>query len=208
MKEKKLPRFNYYDEFIKNVDIAVQISEILKEFIDNYDNSKAKEIEQMVHNLENDADENLHQLLKFLVKDFLPPIEREDIVLLANKIDDAIDCIDETVIDFNIFNIVSLREDIMEFIELTNKLCIIEKDIMIKFKSSKKFDEVNELVIQVNNLEEQGDRLYEKSIRKLFKEADTLEIIKWEKIYTDLENCFDAFESIADTVSEIVMKNT
>ncbi len=208
MKDKKLPKLNYYDEFIKNGDIALEISEILKDFVANFDNSKAKEIEQMVHKLENDADENMHFLLNYIVKDFLPPIDREDIVLLANKIDDVIDCIDETVIGFNILNIVNLREDIGEFIELINKLCIIEKEILTKFKSSKKYDEVNELVIKVNNLEEEGDRLYEKAVRTLFKESDTIEIIKWEKIYNYLENCFDSIESVADTIGEIVMKNT
>lgn len=208
MKEKKLPKFNYYDEFIKNIEIASEMSEILKDFIDNYDNSKAKEIEQTVHSLENKADENLHHLLEALVKDFLPPIDREDIVLLANRIDDIIDFIDETVIDFNIFNITTLREDIGEFIQLLNKLCTIEKEMMIKFKSSKKYDEVNELVIKVNNLEDEGDRLYEKAIRKLFKENDTTEMIKWDKIYTDLENCFDSFESVADTLGEVVLKNS
>ena len=201
MREKKLPKFNYYDEFIKNIEIALEMSEILKEFIDNYDNSKAKEIEQTVHSLENKADENLHHLLEYLVKDFLPPIEREDIVLLAKKIDDIIDCIDETVIDFNIFNIISIREDVKQFIELMNRLCTIEKEMMIKFKSSKKYDEVN-------NIEEEGARLYENVIRKLFKEHDTIEMIKWEKLYTDLENCFDSFESVADTVGEIVLKNS
>ena len=208
MREKKLPKFNYYDEFIKNIEIALQMSEILTEFIDNYDNSKAKEIEQTVHSLENEADDNLHHLLEFLVKDFLPPIEREDIVLLTKKIDDIIDCIDETVIDFNIFNIITIREDVKQFIELMNKLCIIEKEMMIKFKSSKKYDEVNKLIIEVNNLEEEGDRLYENGIRKLFKENDTTEMIKWEKLYTDLENCFDSIENVADTVGEVVLKNS
>ena len=208
MREKKLPKFNYYDEFIKNIEIALEMSQILKDFIDDYDNNKVKEIEQTVHNLENKADDNLHHLLETLVKDFLPPIEREDIVLLAKKIDDIIDCIDETVIDFNIFNIITIREDIKQFVELMNKLCTIEKEMMIKFKSSKKYDEVNKLVIEVNNLEEEGDRLYEMSIRKLFKESDTIEMIKWEKIYTSLENCFDSFESVADTLSEVVLKNS
>ena len=208
MKEKKLPKFNYYDEFIKNVDIALKISEILKDFIENFDNYKAKEIEQTVHKLEIEADDNLHCLLTFLVKDFLPPIEREDIILLTKKIDDVIDYIDETVIAFNIFNVTSLRDDISEFIEMLNKMCIIEKEMIQKFKSSKKYEEVDELVIQINNLEEEGDRLYEKSIRKLFKEENVLEIIKWEKIYTYLENCFDSIESVADTVSEVVMKNS
>ena len=106
MKKQEL---NYYDEFIKNIEIAYQISNILKEYIDKFKTEDSEEIEQKVHKLENDADYNLHNLKNYLVKDFLPPIEREDIILLVNKIDDVIDNLDEIVIDFNILNVTDLR---------------------------------------------------------------------------------------------------
>ena len=38
--KKRLPKFNYYDEFIKNVSIALEMSEILKEFINNFEEWK------------------------------------------------------------------------------------------------------------------------------------------------------------------------
>lgn len=208
MKEKKLPKLNYYDEFIKNANIAVEMSNILKDFIDNYENESAKEIEKEVHLFETEADQNLHALLNFLIKDFLPPIDREDIVLLANRIDDVIDNIDEIVINLNIFNIINLREDIHEFIGLINRCCNLQKEIMEKFKSSKKYEEIRELVIKMNHFEEHGDRIYENSIRKLFKEENSIEMLKWEKIYTSFEECFDSFESVANTLREIVLKNS
>lgn len=208
MIKNKLPKFNYYDEFIKNASIALEMSEILKEFINNFENNTAKEIEKQVHKLENDADENLHSVLNFLVKDFLPPIDRQDIIHLSKEIDDVIDYIDEIVINFNILNVYRLRENIHEFIDLISKMCILQKDMICKFKSSKKYEEVNELIIKINILEDEGDRLYEHAIRNLFKENDLLEIIKWEKIYTYLEDCFDAFERVADTVGEVVLKNS
>lgn len=208
MGKTKLPKFNYYDEFIKNVGIALQMSEILKEFVDNYEDFSARETEKRVHELENEADDNMHYILNYLVKDFLPPIDREDIILLATKIDDVIDYIDEIVINLNILNVEKLRENIYEFIEIINKLCILQKEMMEKFKSSKKYDEVNEIIIKINNIEEEGDRLYEKAIKTLFKEDNLLEIIKWEKIYTYMEDCFDSFERVADTVGEVVLKNS
>ena len=206
--KKRLPKFNYYDEFIKNVSIALEMSEILKEFINNFEDNSAKEIENKVHKLENDADDNMHYLLDFLAKDFLPPIEREDIILIAKNIDDVIDYIDKVVIYINILNIEKLRENIFDFIELINRLSLLQKEMMEKLKSTKKYEEVNEIVIKINNLEDEGDKLYEKAIKQLFKENDLLEIIKWEKIYTYLERCFDAFEGVANIVGEVVLKNS
>ena len=176
--KKKLPKFNYYDEFIKNANIAVEMSEILKEFTNNFEDNSAKEIEKQVHKLENDADDNMHYLLDFLVKDFLPPIDREDIILIAKNLDDVIDFIDKVVINLNILNIEKLRENIFEFIELINRMCLLQKEMMEKIKSSKKYEEVNEIVIKINNLEDEGDKLYEKAIKNLFKEENLLEIIK------------------------------
>lgn len=208
MIKNKLPKFNYYNEFIKNANIALEMSEILKEFVNNFEDNSAREIEKKVHKLENDADDNMHYLLDFLVKDFLPPIDREDIIMIAKNLDDVIDYIDEVVINLNILNIEKLRENVFEFINLINRLCLLQKEMVEKFKSSKKYEEVNEIIIKINNLEDEGDKLYENAIRHLFKEDNLLEIIKWEKIYTYLEDCFDAFERVADIVGEVVLKNS
>ena len=206
LKEKN---FNYYDEFIKNANIAMEISTILKNHAENYNINNSTEIEEKVHKLENDADKNLHETIDYLVKDFLPPIEREDIVLLVNKIDDIIDYLDEIAINFNILNIVVLRDNFLEFMELFNKVSVILKEMLENFKDKKKHEEVYKYLIEINNIEENGDRLYEKAIKNLFTtEKDPIEIIKWKTIYNTLENGIDSFESVANTIGEIVLKNT
>lgn len=206
LKEKN---FNYYDEFIKNANIAIEISTILKKHAENYDINNSTEIEEKVHKLENDADKNLHETIDYLVKDFLPPIEREDIVLLVNKIDDIIDYLDEIAINFNILNIVVLRDNFLEFMELFNKVSVLLKEMLENFKDKKKHEEVYKYLIEINNIEENGDRLYEKAIKSLFTtEKDPIEIIKWNTIYNTLENGIDSFESVANTIGEIVLKNT
>ena len=206
LKEKN---FNYYDEFIKNANIAIEISTILKKHAENYDINNSTEVEEKVHKLENDADKNLHETIDYLVKDFLPPIEREDIVLLVNKIDDIIDYLDEIAINFNILNIVVLRDNFLEFMELFNKVSVLLKEMLENFKDKKKHEEVYKYLIEINNIEENGDRLYEKAIKNLFTtEKDPIEIIKWKTIYNTLENGIDSFESVANTIGEIVLKNT
>ena len=208
MIRKKLPKFNYYDEFIKNADIASKMAKILIDFLNNFDSHKAKEIEESVHKLEHQADENLHSLHNFLVKDFLPPIDREDIIHIDKYMDDVIDYIDETVININILGVKELRKNIYDFVVIINKMCELQKELMEKFKASKKYEEINEIVIKTNQLEEEGDKLYESAIRSLFKEDDLLEIIKWEKIYTYVEECMDSFEKEAECIGEVALKNS
>ena len=205
MKKKEL---NYYDEFIKNVDICCEISNIIKQHLDNFKNEDTKEIEKIVHKLENDADLNLHNIKNYLIKDFLPPIEREDIVLLVNKIDDVVDNLDEIIIDLNIFNVNYLRDDFKEFVELICQISIKLRDIMNSFKERKKYEQIINMIIEINGLEEQGDKLYENSIKNLYNtEHNPVEILKWHNIYTTLEEAIDSFESVADYIEEIIMKN-
>lgn len=202
-------RLDYYDEFIKNAEIAVKIATELKTYTENFNMNISTEIEEKVHKLENDADKNLHETLDFLAKDFLPPIEREDIVLLANRIDDIIDYLDEIAINFNILNVTVIREDFKEFIEIINKLAVLLKEMLEKFKDKKNYGDVHKFIIEINNTEENGDKIYEKSIKNLFtNETNSIEILRWNTIYNSLENCIDSFENVANTVGEIILKNT
>ena len=205
----KKAEFNYYDEFIKNADCALKISTILKEYANQFDGNKAKEIEKQVHQIENEADKNLHDIINYLVKDFLPPIEREDIITLSHRIDDVIDCIDEAVINLEILNVKSLRIDCTEFSNLINLCCIELKKMILNFKNIKDYEKTKESIVSINKIEESGDELYQEAIRNLYQfEKNPIEVSAWTIIYSSLENCFDACESVASCIEEIILKNT
>ena len=206
MKRKEL---NYFDEFIKNADIALEMSSMLKEYVNNFDADKSEETEIQVHHLENEADKNLHEILNYLIKDFLPPIEREDIIMLSNRIDDIIDCIDEVVINLDILNVTSLREDFKEFIDLIYQCCTELKQMLQKLKKIKEYEETEKIIVNINRLEEIGDKIYQKAIRELYQfEKNPIEVSAWTIIYNSLEECVDACESVASCVEEIILKNT
>ena len=206
---KKKNELNYFEQFLKNSNFALEATKILKDYIENFDYNKSREIEEKVHELENEADKNQHVVLNYLIKDFLPPIDREDIIMLCHKIDDVMDDIDELVINLNIFDVKSLREDITDFVNLLLDCCENVNELFIRFKNIKKFAEIKEVVIKINKLEEQGDILYQKAIRNLYKNSsDPIEIIIWTKLYNCMETCFDSCENVAECIEEIIMKNS
>ena len=206
---KKKEEYNYFNEFVKNSKYIVESAEILKETIANYSEAKLEENIAKVHKLENEADKTLHDMRSYLIKDFLPPIDREDIVLIGHRLDDIEDYLDEILINFNILNISSVREDALEFTELLIKCANSVKDALENFENFKKADVVKEKTIAINVLEERADRMFEKAMKKLYKEEkDPLEIIKWTTIYNCMENTTDACEKIADCLEDVVMKNS
>ena len=206
---KKKEEYSYFDEFVNNSKYVVESAEILKRTLKNYDQEKLEQSIKKVHALENEADRALHKMRNYLIKDFLPPIDREDIVLIGHRLDDLEDGIDEILINFNILNITSVREDAIEFAELLIECVMSVKDALENFKNFKKADIVKEKSIAINVLEEKADRLYERAMKNLYKEEkDPIEIIKWTTIYNCLENSTDACEKLGDSLEDVVMKNS
>ena len=204
MKKEKL---NYFDEFVKNVSYALESAEILNEYVNDFNSDIVCEKEEIVHKLENDADHNLHNILNYLIKDFVPPFEREDIIMLVHSIDDLEDNIDEVVINLNILGVMNLRDDAKDFTILIKNSTAKLKELFLKFKDIKKYEIIHKYVIEINEAEDIGDKIYQKSMKNLFtNESNPIEIIKWRKIYDCLENCMDSCEKIANNVEEIILK--
>ena len=207
--KKKKEEFNYFDAFEKSAKLAKDSAKELKRYIFDFKSTDSEVEMKKIHDLENEGDKNLHELKNYLLKDFLPPIDREDILEISYKIDDLIDRIDEIAIDINIYNVTEIMENMKETVELLEKVTSEVYNLVVEFKNIKKMREIKEKVIEVNNLEEQADRLYENSIRELYKnERDLIQIVKWSNIYETLEDCFDACEEIADCIEDVILKNT
>lgn len=206
---KKKEEYNYFDEFISNSNYIVESSNILKETVTNYSTKTLEENIVRVHTLENKADQKLHAMRNYLIKDFLPPIDREDIVLIGHRLDDVEDFIDEILINFDILNIEEVRKDVVDFVDILIKSCNSVKEALQDFKNFKKVDLIKEKVIRINVLEEQGDKIFEKAMRNLYKEEkNAVNIIKWTTIYNCFENTIDACEKVADGIEDVIMKNS
>ena len=205
----KKENYNYFNEFIALTDYIVKSANTLKNIIENFNLEKLNTDIYEVHRLENEADKIVHRMRNYLIKDFLPPIDREDIALLINKLDNIEDGIDEILINVKILNITEIKPEVIELINILVICCVAVKDMFIDFNNFKNIELINQKVIQVNKLEELGDRAYEKLMTLLYKsEKDPIKLIKWTNIYNCLEETIDSCEEIGDCIEDVVMKNS
>lgn len=207
MKKEKL---DYFEEYVNNINYIVESVKILENTIENYDREVLKKAMEEVHKLENEADKEFHKMRKYLISDFLPPIDREDIALLCYKLDNVEDYIDEILINFKILNITKIKkEELKEYIELLSDASEQLKQIFNNLKNLKNTSIISEEIIKINYIEEAADRQYEKLMEKLYtEEKDAIEIIKWTTIYTCFENIFDACEEVGNCIENIIVKNS
>lgn len=201
--------YNYFDALASLTNYSYELAVTLHSILSRFDTAKITEKVTSAHAIEHNADIAKHDIMNRLVKEFLPPIEREDITSLAQQIDDVTDSVEDVLIYVDMFNIKKIRPETLKFTELLVNCCKAMVSMMEEFKNFKSSKKLRDLIIEMNNLEEKGDALYVDSMRKLFQNSkDPVELMCWTEIFHRLERCADACEDVADIVESIVMKNS
>lgn len=201
--------YNYFDAFASlskfSYDLAISLNNTLTNFDPNFVTGKVTE----AHAIEHNADIAKHEIMNRLVKEFLPPIEREDITSLTQEIDDVTDSVEDVLIYIDMFNIQSIRPEILRFTKLIVDCCKAMDEVLEEFKNFKSSKKLHDKIIEINRLEEDGDALYVDSMRNLYHTSkDPIELMCWTEILHRLEKCCDNCEDVANVIESIVMKNS
>ena len=204
----KKNEYNYFDVLIMMSENIVNSANILNNTIKNYDYQTIDENVTEIHKLETDCDRMVHEFSNQLVKDFITPIDREDLDAIIHMLDDVEDNIDELLINFKILDITKIRKEIEKFTELVVHSANAVKEMFIAFKNFKKIDIIKEKIIEINNIEDKGDDTFEELMTNLYRLNDPMEVIKWTKIYNGFENSIDSCERLGDRVSVTLLKNS
>ena len=200
----------FYFENLKGcAQLSHSAASYLVECLDGYDHEALIQMIEKMHDIEHSADKKKHEMNDVLIKAFVTPIDREDLDLLSQELDDVTDSIEEILQKFYIYDIKELRADAIEFAKEIVRSCELLDTIMAEFENFKKPKKIHELIIELNNIEEECDRLYLSCMRSLtLEESDVLLVASWRKIFECMEACADSCERVGECVRSVIMKNT
>ena len=199
----------YFETFIECIDYACQAAHLLNEVMRAFSPQQIGDRLDEIHELEHGADMKKHELLNVMAKAFMTPIEREDILLLSQNIDQMTDQIEDVLLRLYCNNVQTIRPDALKLSEVVIRCCEEAKNMAREFANFKHSKTLHSHIVNINSMEEEADKLFINSLRTLHTTcADPLEIIVWREIYTYLEKCVDTCEHVADTVESVVMKNS
>ena len=200
---------NYFDEFINLVDYSCKAATLLNNFVNNFDINELGSKMKEMHDIEHSADTARHEMIKKLAREFITPIEREDIMAMADYIDNVTDKIEDVLMRIYIFNIQEMRPDAVRMTEIIVKCCDTLKLALTEFHNFRKSDSLHTLIVEINQYEEAGDSLFMSGTRDLYANCkNPIEVIAWDQLYHYLEICCDSCEDVADTIENIIMKNS
>ena len=199
----------YFDNFIACADYSRKAAQLLDKGMRQFDPAQIGDMIEEMHEVEHAGDERKHELLNVLAKAFITPIEREDIILLGQNIDEVTDKIEDVLLRMYCNNIKSVRPDALELVAVVIECCNELKEMLEEFPRFKNSKKLHEKIVNINTLEEKADQLFISSMRNLHTTCDDpVMIIVWREIYIYLEKCVDACEHVADTVESVIMKNS
>jgi hypothetical protein len=156
---------------------------------------------------EHEGDRITHDIIDRLNHTFVTPIDREDILALASALDDIVDYTEEVADYLGLYRIEAPMDQAISLARVLSQACQeIGKAIPLLrgFKP-----EISEHTMEVNRLENDGDRITREAVASLFDaRIDPMVVIRWKDIFERLEAAIDSTEHVADILYGIVIKNS
>jgi len=164
------------------------------------------EIARQMRELEHAADAVTHRILRQLNTSFVTPFDREDIYILAGRIDDVVDCLDEASEFMVLADVGPLPELIAEQIRIIERGCAETAGALTRLRT---LQDLESYWIEVNRLENEADDVHRKLLSEMFSgRYEVLTMLKVRELGDLLEDTCDALEHVAHSVETIAVKES
>ena len=155
---------------------------------------------------EQEGDRITHDIIQRLNSTFVTPIDREDIYALASSLDDIVDYVEEVADFMALYRIEAPMEQAQHMTRILHESA---RQISLAIPRLRSFKDIHHFTIEVNRLENEGDRVVREALASLFETGiDPMMVIRWKDIYERLEDGIDSTEKTANILEGIVIKNT
>jgi predicted phosphate transport protein (TIGR00153 family) len=193
--------FELYNRAAENIGA---IAELLVELLDRFP-AGAEDLVREVKELEHEGDRLTHELVDLLNRTFVTPFDRDDMYRLAGALDDICDYVDEAAGRIVSYGVVEIREQARGQAQVIRRAAGKLAEAVGGLEG---FKESRRELIELRELEDEGDRLAHDGVSSLFSgDHDPLTVIRWKDIHEGLEDAVDACENAADVLEAILVKN-
>jgi predicted phosphate transport protein (TIGR00153 family) len=159
--------------------------------------------------LEREGDGITRQIFEALNTTFITPFDREDIRSLASDLDDILDHLESVAKYLVLFELGEAPEPLRRFAEILTSMAAEIDKIRVLIWDMGNLQKVQESMVRISELENEGDSLYFTVISELFRKGcvDSIEILKWKEVYEGLEEACDRCKDFTHVVGNVVIKN-
>lgn len=195
---------SFYDQFSQFGQHLITGAGLLVQMMG--EDSDREQIARAMREAEHAADETTHAIIKQVNSTFVTPFDREDIYSLAAGLDDIMDMMEESVDLILLYQVETLPPEFSKLVEVIQRCAELTAEAMPRLRS---MSNLAEYWIEINRLENSGDKIFRRLLAQLFSGSyEPLEVMKLKDILESLEGAIDAFETTANTVEQIAVKES
>jgi len=207
-----LPRFSimpkepkFFDLFEKSVDNVAVAARELSNLFEDYTNLQIKVAR--ITELEHQGDAITHRIMEQLHRTFVTPIDREDIALLTERLDDVMDFIEDAANAMLLYRIEQPTTRAKEMATILVKMSNELMEAVPRLRNRSKMKGILGHCVEINRLENEADAIARLALAELFDGTPLPDVIKWREIYEHLENAVDKGEDVANVLEGVVLKH-
>jgi uncharacterized protein len=194
----------FYELLTTSASHLVDGASLLAEMLG--DGNDREGIAQRMRDAEHAADETTHAIVRRVNTTFVTPFDREDIYSLASGLDDVMDFMEEAVDLTLLYEVSKLPKELANQVEVIQRCAELTAASMPRLRTMQNLEEY---WIEINRLENLGDKSYRRILAKLFSgKYDALDVLKLKDVVDSLEAAIDAFETVANIVEQIAVKES
>jgi uncharacterized protein len=194
----------FFDLFEESANNVLRAAELLDEMLGAY--PEQAQLARAILLCEQEGDRITYDIIQRLNSTFVTPIDREDILALASGLDDVVDLTEEVADYLGLYRIEAPMEQAQRQARILMEAC---RQIAEAVPRLRGFRDVSHFTGEIHRLETDGDRVTREAVASLFDTGiDPMVVIRWKDIFERLEDAVDATEHIANTLANIVDKNS
>lgn len=235
-------KFDYFQAFVEISDCAVEYAEELYRYLEKNvsitNEGREPNVEHAIqrfkelHAIEEKADTVKHGISSALSTEFIAPIEREDILALADSLDNLVDDLDEVLQRMYMYDVVSITPNVLELAGIAVEAVRASRDACREFVNFKKSDTLHGLIVKIDDFEDAADAVYIQSMHEVYSQArraraaailtddeasisdkafvmhSVVDAFGIGGVLTSLEKVCDAAESVGYHMTMVIMKNS
>jgi len=192
--------YTLFNEQAKNIHEAAQeLAVLFRDF---------RDVEKHVTEIraaEHKGDQITRSVMTKLNQTFITPFDREDIHALSSALDDVMDLVDAAASRLITYKVRAVTPGASQ---LANVI-LRGSEILVKaILELRKPQNILKYCEQLNQIEEESDRIKGECIARLFEDStEPTEIIKWKEIYEVLEAATDKCEDVSDVLAAVALKS-
>jgi uncharacterized protein len=196
----------FYDYFEKASKNLLEGARLLQKLLDNYEH--VEDTVAQITEVEHRGDFIVHEVTNLLPRTLITPIDSDDIQRLVCAVDDALDALQAATIQMSVYKITEVKKPACRQAHLIVEAAQQLDEAIRQLHDKKMYDEVQACIVEINTLENNGDRVLQEAVSDLVDHRDDIfEFIRWKEIYELLEDTLDRIEDAGDVIQKVMIAN-